>query len=144
MYLMLMYVNFRFCYWYVSYLSDLISFIWWLFRWKLYWYWGVIFIKRLNIGLGSVNECVGVELIWNLEICAELNLFELVDCSNTWISDFGIWVFVINLDWNRSGLTILMYLDNEDWLDMTEYFMLRFEYISDLEDGCIDDLEDQR
>jgi len=29
MYLMLMYMNFRICYWYVSYLSDLISFIRW-------------------------------------------------------------------------------------------------------------------
>jgi len=35
-----------------------------------------------------------------------------------------------------------MYLDNEDWLNMTEYFMLRFGYTSDLKEGYVDDLED--
>ena len=36
-----------------------------------------------------------------------------------------------------------MYFDNDDWLDMIKYFMLRFRYTSDLKEGYIYDLEDQ-
>jgi len=42
-------------------------------------------------------------------------------------------------------LIILIRLDSDDWLDVEEYvfYMLGFGYTSDLDDGCIDDLEDQ-